>query len=419
MSPTHFYVTDLDIAVFILLLINAILLFSGMGRFAVYNAVDSVLHLFFPKLSLKYNYRKFYPGFIKNASGETYSTFRTSRDEYFPVYGPFHQRFGDFLWRFPWFSVTLFVMLGPFVLGVLEPYFQSFMKLLHSAYPGLPLAVFKPSSSLLFRIFMILFLLPFSSLHTTQVSAYAVVIYPFMVLLKSISFSFRYLKDFIPAVIFTCLFVILFLMEVLLIYVGFLPMFHQGLTPFIESAPGLKQFIFWYPIKFKVFLDLVLVPLVVVVPLVTTIGSYILAKHDEQNPADTTSTTDNTNYLVLFYKTGISYLYGPLLGAFFPRLKAESKVIRDERKINEILVIGMYLESGVCIAGTGFAYLTIAKSSHIAPSGIIMGMLVLLLFVPLIVFSSSGFQAFFLDKAVLRWASIRQKFIGRQEKVNA
>jgi hypothetical protein len=412
MGPMNFYVNNLDIIVFVICLLNALLLFTGMGRFAIYNALDSVLYLFFPKISLKYNYRKFYPNFVKRSNGEIYPTFQTSRDEYYPEAGPFHQRAGDFFLRFPFLTLTVFMMLAPFMVGVFGPYFQEVMRFLHERYPSVPMHVIQPSVSPLFRLFALLFFLPFSSIHTTQISLYALVVFPFAVLFKFLGFAYRYVKIFVPAVCFSCLFALLFFLEVLLIYVGFLPMFHQGLTPFIESAPGLKQFIFWYPIKFKIFADLILAPLVIVVPLVTTIGSYILAKHDEEKD-------DETNFIVLFYKTGISYLYGPLLGAFFPKLKSESREVRNQRKINEILVIGMYLESLVCVVGTAFAYLTVAKTAHISPSGIVMGILVLLLFVPLIVFSSSGFQSFFLDTAIKYWSNLRKILVVRGDEVRS
>lgn len=405
MPRLQLVLTNFDIAFLILCGINAILLFAGVGRFAIYNAVDSVLHLLFPKLSIKYNYRKYYPGFIKNLNGETMKAFQTTRDEYYPEYGPFHERFGDFFLRFPFFSLTIFLLLVPMMVHVLEPHYLAAIQALKAQYPAIPSTVWVPAKSWLFKLFAILFFAPFSSVHSTQVTLYAIVVYPFLVLIKSLAVGYRYTRSLIPAVFYSVMFALLFMLEVLLIYVGFLPMFHQGLTPFIENAAGLKQLIFWTPIKMKIYLDFILAPVVIVLPLVTTIGSYILAKNEVKEGVD------DTNYLVLFYKTGIAYMYGPIFGGIFPKLKAESRAIRNERRINEILVICMYLESCVCVAGTGYAYFNIAQKSHISSGGIVMGLIVLLLFVPLIVFSSSGFQSYFLDKAVLYWKTIKETFV--------
>lgn len=411
MPRLQLILTDIDILFLIICLINGILLFTGVGRFAIYNAVDSVLHLFFPKLSLKYDYRKYYPGFIKTPSGETMKAFRTTRDEYYPEYGPVHERIGDFFLRFPFFSITIFLLLVPLLARLFQPYFVSAMTALQTQFPGMPPVTWSPAKSWLFKAFAILFFIPFSSVHSTQVSFYAIVVYPFLAMLKGMGVAYRYVKDLIPAVFFSSLFLMLFTVEVTLIYVGFLPMFHQGLMPFIESAPGLKELVFWSPIKMKFYLDFILTPVVVVVPLVTSIGGYILAKNSVNED------TDDTNYLVLFYKTGISYLYGPIFGRIFPRLGEESRGIRDERRINEILVICMYLESCVCVIGTAYAYLNIAKTAHIPLSGIITGLLVMVVFVPLIVFSTNGFQSFFLDKGIDHWKAMKETFVKQGVRV--
>jgi hypothetical protein len=391
------YFTDLDAVILAILVINGILLFTGFGRFALFNAIDSVFYLFFPKLALKFDHRKYFPSFMKNKEGETMKAFRTPRDEFYPAAGPLYERIGDFLLRFPFFSLSFFLLIGPFFVSLYAPYFKAVADILHKWYPGLPTVGAIPSATWQFRLFIILFFLPFSSLHTAQVSIHALILAPFAVLRA----VFYFAREAVPPVFCSVCFLVLFLMEITLIYTGFLPLFHQGAVPFLESGPGLKQFIFWSPIKFKIFVDMIPLPVVVVVPLITTIGSYILAKHGDKE--------GDNNYIILFYKTGIAYFYAPLLSRIFPRLGEESVTVRQERRINEILVMGMYLESFVCIAGTGYAYYSLAQTNHVPFSGIFLGILILFVFVPLIVFSSNGFQSFFLDKSLMLWNRILEK----------
>ena len=166
------------------------------------------------------------------------------------------------------------------------------------------------------------------------------------------------------------------------------------------------------PIKFRIYVDLVLASIVVVVPLITTIGSYILSQHDNRGEEK------KINYVVLFYRTGISYLYAPILAKVFPKLGEEARGVRDERKINEILVMGMYLESLVCVAGMAYAYVNLAQHSQVPMGGILLGILVLIVFVPLIIFSSNGFQSYFLDKTIIIAEEIKQILVSKKGKVN-
>jgi len=386
-----FFLSDLGIAVLIFTAINVILLFIGVGKLAIFGALDSLIYLFAPAFALKSDYLKYYPGYIKDKDGKTKKTFRTPRDEFYPGYAPFHERLGDFCLRFPLFSFTFFLLLSPLLAKHVGPYFDKVVELI----TPLSKLGWVPYKSNLFRLFVILFFMPFSSIHSTLVSVYTVIVYPLKTLFKAV----------LPMCLFVCMFVLLFALEVTLIYVGFLPLFHQGIIPFLDAGAGLKQFIFWMPVKFRIYVDLILAPIVIVVPLITTIGSYILSRHDAVEGEK------KIDYVVLFYRTGISYLYAPLLSKIFPKLGEEARQIREERKINEMLVVGMYLESLVCVAGTGYAYVSLAKTSNVPLSGILLGILVLVVFVPMIVFSSNGFQSFFLDKAITVGEKIRESIV--------
>lgn len=389
------HLSIIDIVLIVLAVLDILLLFIGVGKFAVYDSIDSLIYLFAPRFSLKYDYRKYYPNIAKDHEGKVLKTFRTSRDEYYPETGPIHERIGDFFIRFPFFLVMIFLVILP----MLSPYLVKIFQLLTVKYPLLSNIAGNTSTYVVLKIFLCFMCLPIASLHAFQVSAYIIVVYPFVVLMHGFGsgvnsgfWLFRKIKQSIPMLFFATLAIILFSWEVTMNYVGFVPIFHKGIMPFTEASAGLKEFIFWVPIKFKVYVDLILLPLVVVVPFVTSIGSHILTKHDAAK------TNENINHLVLFYKTGISYFYAPLLALVFPRLGEESRVVRNERKINEILVICMYLESLVCVLGTGYAYYSLAITSGIPLPGIIMGLLVLLVFIPLIVFSTNGFLSHFLSK---------------------
>ena len=102
----------------------------------------------------------------------------------------------------------------------------------------------------------------------------------------------------------------------------------------------------------------------------------------------------------------------------FPRLAEEARVVREERKINEVLVVGMYLESLVCVAGTGYAYYSLGKASNVPVSGMFLGILVLIVFVPLIVFSSNGFQSYFLDKTITFGAKIKEFYSSAKKGIS-
>jgi hypothetical protein len=403
LPSTGFYYTTIDIVILCFAIVNAILLITGIGKFAIFNAIDSVFYLFFPKLSLKYDFRKYYPPLIKKYDGETMPAFRTPRDDYYPEYGPLYERIGDFILRFPLFSLTFFVAFAPVLTNMYGPYLNALLALMRQLYPGLPTIKWNPYIPTLFRLSIVLFFITFSSFHTAKVSVYAIVVYPIIFLLKLPGRLYQLMRVSVPPVLFPLLFVLLFASEVLIIYTGFLPLFHQGLIPFIENGPGLKQFIFWVPIKFKVYIDLILAPIVIVVPLITTIGSYVLAKHN------TKEEQGDINYLVLFYKTGIAYFYAPLFGKIFPRLSDESRAVRKERRINEILVLSMYIESLTCIAGTSYAYYHLSTISHIPFAGMAVGLMILVVFVPLIVFSSNGFQSYFLDTSFMIWEKVHAK----------
>lgn len=393
LTTVDFLLTGLDIIIISLVLINLILLVIGMGKFAIFNAIDAFLYLLVPKFALKYDYKKYFPKFTKDREGNIVKTFQTNRDELFPSYGPIHERLGDFLLRIPLFSVLIFLVARPLITF----YFNTIGKYIASYYPVLSHMDWTSAYGILGRLFMILFFLPFSSVHSAQLSAYALVVFPVLVLLKGLGYVYRIivwlLTKVVPFSFFLSIFLLLFASEILINYVGFLPMFHKGIIPFLDNAVGLKQFVFWAPIKFKIYLDLVLIPLVVVIPFITSVGSYILAK------ADAEKKNEEVNFMVLFYKTGIAYLYEPIFGGIFKNMREESRVVRSERRINEILVICMYLESFVCVAGTGYAYYSVAKASNLPMSGIAIGLVVLMTFVPMIVFSSNGFQSHFLDIA--------------------
>ncbi|MBN1822721.1 MAG: hypothetical protein JW803_00215 [Endomicrobiales bacterium] len=404
------YVTDLDLILLVFALINLFLLFVGVGKYAIFSAIDSIVYLFFPKFAVKYDYRRFYPGFIKDDKGKVKKAFSTSRDEHFPGHGPFNERLVDFFLRFPFFSLTFFVLFAPICAKIAGPVFNRLLEVVSSQFPELAVSGWMPSASVLFRVFIILFFVPFASIHSTLASVYTIVLYPLGMTYRGTAW---FLKKMLPLAGFFCLFALLYTAEITLIYVGFLPLFHKGLIPFVDGGEGLRQFIFWMPIKFKIFLDLVLVPIVVVVPLITTIGSYILSRHDARKEGH------NIDYVVLFYRTGISYLYAPLLSKIFPKLAEEARAVRDERRINEILVLGMYLESIVCVSGMAYAYLNMSKASGVPIGGILMGILVLIVFVPLIVFSSNGFQSYFLDKTVLTWKKVQDEILSIGRKRNA
>ncbi len=393
---TTIFLTPPDILALVFAALNIILLFIGVGKLAIFGALDSLVYLIVPKFAIKYDHMKYYPWHIKEEDGKVKKAFKTPRDIYYPGIAPLHERLGDFILRFPLFSLTFFVMFAPFAAKFVGPYFDKVMELLG---PITKLG-WMPSSSGLFRIFVILFFLPFSSIHSTLVSFYTLIVYPIKVIFNVI----------VPPCIFACVFVLLFMLEVTLIYVGFLPLFHQGIIPFIDAGTGLKQFVFWMPIKFRIYIDLVIAPVVIVVPLITTIGSYILSRHDK-------SDEHKIDYVVLFYKTGISYLYAPLLAKIFPKLGDEARVVREERKINEVLVIGMYLESLVCVAGTAYAYVSLANASNVPMSGIFLGILVMIVFVPLIVFSSNGFQSYFLDKTITFGQRITELYSSSKKRI--
>ncbi|MHB9155244.1 MAG: hypothetical protein ACYC5N_06055 [Endomicrobiales bacterium] len=399
-NVVDFLLTGLDIAVLLLVLINFILLFVGMGRFAIYNAIDAFLYLFFPRFSLKVNYKKYFPRFTKDLEGNIAKTFQTSRDECAPDFGPLHERVGDFILRTPFFSVLIFLVFKPLVTF----YFNTVGRFIASYYPLFSTVDWSSAYGVIGRLFIVFFFLPFSSLHAIQISTYALIVFPVLAVFRGVVLLYRLLVwiivKILPFFFFLAIFLLLFCSEILINYVGFLPMFHKGILPFIDAAEGLKQFIFWSPIKFKIYLDLILLPLVIVIPFITSVGSYILAK------ADAKKNNEDVNFLVLFYKTGIAYFYEPILGSIFPNLRVESRIVRSERKINEILVICMYLESFVCVAGMGYAYYTVAAANGLPLSGIGIGLVVLLLFVPLIVFSTNGFQSHFLDTATRYWDRI-------------
>lgn len=408
MTSAPAWYASVDFYFYLIIAVTAGLQIAGFGRFALFGIIDSIVHLFFPGLSLKYDFRKYYPALIKNSAGETMKAFRTPRDEYYPSHGPLPERIGDFLMRFPFFSLTLFVFVVPFCTTKYASGMAALTTVLRKYIPAMPSLSGMPVAPELFPLFIVLFFLPFASLHSAQVSLQAIFLFPFAVFFKTTGKTYQFLRMTVPPVLCTLIFVFLFIAEITLIYAGFLPLFHQGIIPFLENAPGLKQFIFWVPVKFKIYLDLVLVPVVVVVPLITTIGSYILAHHDDKE--------GKTNYIVLFYKTAIAYLYAPLLLRLFPRMQEESAAVRKERRINEILVLGMFLESIATVAGMGYAYFSLSRTNNVPMSGVILGMLILLVFIPLIVFSSCGFQSFFLDKSVYYWGIIRAKIAALHSK---
>lgn len=405
LTTVDFLLTGLDIVVLALVLINLILLVAGMGKFGVFNAIDAVIYLFKPKLAITYDYKKFFPKFTKDQDGNIAKAFGTNRDECYPVFGALHERLGDFLLRIPLFSVLVFLVSTPLI----NFYFDTIGKYIASYYPLFSTMDWTSAHGILGRLFIVLFFLPFSSVHAAQLSAYALIVFPLLAIAKALSYVWKlvfwFFTKVVPFSFFLSIFLILFSVEILINYVGFLPMFHKGIIPFLDSAPGLKQFVFWMPIKFKIYLDLVLIPLVVVIPFITSVGSYILAKADAQKK------NEEVNFMVLFYKTGIAYLYAPILGGIFTSMKEESKIVRSERRINEILVLCMYLESFVCVAGTGYAYYSVAKAANLPMSGIVMGLVVLLTFVPMMVFSTNGFQSHFLDIAS-HWG---KRVLGKEE----
>ena len=276
-------------------------------------------------------------------------------------------------------------------------YFILALDVMRSYYPHLFSANWSNTTQFVLQVLLFVLFLPFSSANTFQISAYILVVYPFMVLVKTFVLLWKFIYSIlVPALFFTSGFLILFFMEVCLIYVGFLPLFHKGLLPFIAADEGLKQLIFWFPVKIKVYLDLILVPIVAFVPFVTTIGSYILATADARR-------RETYNFPVLMYKSAIAYFYGPILGIFFVRLRNECRTIRNERKINEIMVFSMFLESFITVIGAGYAYYTLAVASKLPLTGIYTGLFVLFVFVPMIVFSTNGFQSQFLHNAIIFW----------------
>lgn len=386
-------ITGLDLMIIGLGLISIVLISIGMVRLALFELVDSVLYFLFPSVSLKLNYKKYYPKIAKNKDGEILKQFQTAKDEYYPEVAPLLERVSDFLFRFPIILLLSYFLVFPFLMK----YFILALDTLRAYYPNLFGVNWSGNRLFVLKLFMAILFLPFSSANTFQISAYIIVVYPFLLLVKTCALLWKFIySKLAPAMFFSAGFMMLFFLEVCLIYVGFLPLFHKGLLPFVAADEGLKQLIFWFPVKIKLYLDLILVPIVIFVPFVATIGSYILATADAKR-------TEKHNFPVLMYKSAIAYFYGPILGIFFVRLRNECRTIRNERKINEIMVFSMFLESFITVVGAGYAYYTMASASQLPLTGIFAGLFVMCVFVPMIIFSTNGFQSQFLHKAIVYW----------------